>query len=271
MKMLILAVILAVMQAAPPIPRQTADNSAGTGANVKSESAPDQAKSLPTPVALKTNSNGTSKTDSGDKHPEDAEHTVGISKLPPVSVTKDWADWGVWVFSGLLVAVSFLQVWLLWRTLGAIKRQADIQEIAFLQWINIDNWKVGDDTTPNDQARRLRVSVDISNPTGFPLTIVEGGIRVERGQGKPSPSWGVGNLFLAPGITLTAVVYPYIMDMEYRCFNGGTTILQVRGKFVFRDVLGREKTQSIEGDILCSVNETIFRPSVLMAPKENQA
>ncbi len=91
MKYLTLAVLFAVMQMPAQAPRKPADNS--------------------------------------QQHTEDAQHTVGISKLPPVSVTKDWADWGVWVFSGLLVVVGFLQVWLLWGTLRAIRRQADIMDL----------------------------------------------------------------------------------------------------------------------------------------------
>jgi hypothetical protein len=41
---------------------------------------------------------------------------------------RDWADWGYWIFSLLLVAVGGFQVFLLWRTLRAIKRQADIMD-----------------------------------------------------------------------------------------------------------------------------------------------
>jgi hypothetical protein len=53
---------------------------------------------------------------------------IEITKFPAVSISRDWIDWGFWVFSGLLVVVGSLQVWLLWRTLGAISRQADSLE-----------------------------------------------------------------------------------------------------------------------------------------------
>jgi hypothetical protein len=42
-----------------------------------------------------------------------------------VSVTREWPDWGLWVFNLLLVIVGGFQIWLLFRTFGAIKRQAD--------------------------------------------------------------------------------------------------------------------------------------------------
>jgi hypothetical protein len=120
-----LAVFLTVVQTAPPIPRKAADNSAQVATQVKNESTTKQAPALPSPAPLKTDSDGPPKTDSKEQRPNNAEHTVGISKLPPVSVTRDWADWGVWVFSLLLVVVGVLQVGLLRSTLGAIRRQAD--------------------------------------------------------------------------------------------------------------------------------------------------
>ena len=89
MKYFALAVLLAVMQASPPVPRRAADNS--------------------------------------QQHTEDAQHTVGVSKLPTVTVTppkRDWADWGYWAFSALLVIVGALQIVLLCWTLRVIRRQA---------------------------------------------------------------------------------------------------------------------------------------------------
>jgi hypothetical protein len=131
MKIIALTVLLAVVQAPPPVPRKAANNSAQTATQIKSKSASDQAEPLPAPAPVKTDGNSTTKTDSDEQHPQDEEHTVGISKLPPVTVNppkRDWADWGYWAFSGLLVIVGGLQVWLLLATLGAIRRQGDQME-----------------------------------------------------------------------------------------------------------------------------------------------
>jgi hypothetical protein len=95
MKWLALVMLLAVFQASPPVPRKAPDRPA------QSNSA---------------------------KQPENTEHTVGISKLPTVTVAnpkRDWADWAYWGFNALLVAVGALQVVLLLWTLRAIRRQAD--------------------------------------------------------------------------------------------------------------------------------------------------
>ncbi|MGD0508916.1 MAG: hypothetical protein ABSA27_14030, partial [Terriglobales bacterium] len=82
MKIIALAVLLAIVQAAPPAPRKTADNSTSTTADIQSRSAPDQAKALPAPASAKTDSSGPAKANSSEQHPDDAQHAVGISKLP---------------------------------------------------------------------------------------------------------------------------------------------------------------------------------------------
>jgi hypothetical protein len=71
------------------------------------------------------------QTNIGSRHTEDAEHTVGISKLPPVTVNptkRDLADWGYWAFNLLLVLVGIAQVLLLRGTLKVIGRQTDIMD-----------------------------------------------------------------------------------------------------------------------------------------------
>ncbi len=69
-----------------------------------------------------------SQGNSHDQNNENKEHSIVIRELPPVTINtlKDWADWGYWGFSLGLLIVGGFQVWLVWKTLGAIKRQADI-------------------------------------------------------------------------------------------------------------------------------------------------
>jgi len=127
MKALALTMLLAVVQTAPPIPRKTADNPAQASANIQNKSAADQTKPLPSPSPVKTDSNGPSKSDSGEQHSKNDRDTVIVRQLPPVTINtarRDWADWGTWGFNLLLVAVGAFQVTLLCWTLRVIRVQA---------------------------------------------------------------------------------------------------------------------------------------------------
>lgn len=128
MKYLVLAVILAMMQASPPVPRKAANNPTHTSGNIEQHGQSDETVTGNPPSAIETSSGGPPESNSGEQHRNDAGYTVGISKLPPAAVTKDWADWGVWAFSLLLVIVGVLQTLLLRGTLRAIQRQADLLE-----------------------------------------------------------------------------------------------------------------------------------------------
>ena len=120
---LVLAVILSVVQATPPGPRKAADGTARASGNVQRQTNLQNeplAKSLPSPDKVRSEIHDEPGSKQGDK---DAQQAVRVTEFPPVSVTKDWADWGVWAFSGLLVLVGFLQAWLLKRTLKYVRRQ----------------------------------------------------------------------------------------------------------------------------------------------------
>lgn len=124
MKIIALAVLLTVMQAGPPIPRKSANNPAQAPTHVKGES---QAKTPSIPAPIKADGTEPTKSNSSKQHSEDTEHSISISKLPTVSVAapkRDLADWAYWGFNFLLVVTSGFQVYLLFRTLGAVNRQA---------------------------------------------------------------------------------------------------------------------------------------------------
>jgi hypothetical protein len=171
MRILALAVLFAVMQTAPPVPRKAPDNSAQTSAPVKSKSEPDQAKPLPSPAPLKTDSDGPAKGDSNEQRPENAQHTVEVSKLPPVTLNptkRDLADWAYWIFNFMLAAVGCFQVWLLYRTLAAISRQADqmvIQNARLEESIGVSRESV--QVVINKERARIRFEVS-EDPKLYP-------------------------------------------------------------------------------------------------------
>jgi hypothetical protein len=128
MRFIVLAVLLAVMQAAPPVPRKAPDNPAQATTNIKTQSKSRQTPSSPSPATAETSGNWPAKTDGSEESQKYTEHPIVISKLPAVALDtpkRDWADWGTWGFNFLLVAVGGLQVWLLFRTWKTVRRQAD--------------------------------------------------------------------------------------------------------------------------------------------------
>lgn len=131
MRVIASAVLLAIMQTLPPVPRKAADNAAGSRQHIENQSSPQKAPSPSSSSPINAEAANRNKAKGDSIRAEDAEQPIRITELPPVSVRpakRDWADWGYWVFSGLLVIVGGFQVWLLLRTLRAIGRQADLME-----------------------------------------------------------------------------------------------------------------------------------------------
>jgi hypothetical protein len=110
----VVTAFLAVAQTAAPIPRQAPDHPANANQN-----SANQNPVIPQPIqTVKEQYDGS--TEAGENKPQ----PIAIREFPPVSLTKDWTDRSYWIFSGLLVLVGGFQVWLSWRTLRALKRQA---------------------------------------------------------------------------------------------------------------------------------------------------
>jgi hypothetical protein len=114
MKCLVLIVFFIFSQTPFSAPRQT----------LNTNKTPRAQPSTPTePVAATSQQN----PDIAPK-PENNQQSVRVRELPPVSVSRDWADWVLWIFSGLLVGVGFLGVRLAYNTLKAIERQTKATE-----------------------------------------------------------------------------------------------------------------------------------------------
>jgi hypothetical protein len=60
----------------------------------------------------------------GEHTKDNAPRSVIVRELPTVSISKDWADRGVWWFSLCLVIVGAAQAFYVAKTLSAIKEQA---------------------------------------------------------------------------------------------------------------------------------------------------
>ncbi len=121
----IFAMILAFIQAPVPVPSKT---TAGTGNGVRKHASENQRNSSRTTPAHPTFAPALEQHNSSNQAAGDHPQSVSVREFPAVSISKDWTDKVYWAFSGLLVIVGSFQAWFLYRTLGAVKEQADIAE-----------------------------------------------------------------------------------------------------------------------------------------------
>src|SRR5690349_4752883 len=136
MKLAVFAVLLAIVQTAPPVPRQTSDDPTQGSKKAEEQAESNKTPTVKTTPKIATDNAASRNEDKGQSvTSENAQQTIGISKLPPVTVTppkKDWADWSYWGFNFLLVVVGSLQAALLWGTIRVLRRQLAVPYRAYL-------------------------------------------------------------------------------------------------------------------------------------------
>jgi hypothetical protein len=127
MKYLAAIAVIVLCAGYPPSPREADQRSSSAKQTTNTPDADKKPSAKPTP-SLDTRNADRPDGQTGNVIPDNKDQPVRVTSISPVSIksVKDWADWGYWAFTGLLVVVGFLQVWLLHRTLGAIKRQASL-------------------------------------------------------------------------------------------------------------------------------------------------
>ena len=118
-----LAVLLAIVQAPPPVPRKTTNPSAASGRDIKNNSTNEQAPTASSfPVQNATGS--PKKEDSGQRPGQtNASEPIRISELPTVSVSADWWTRSSVILTGLLVLVGAVGTSLALRTVRSIEKQ----------------------------------------------------------------------------------------------------------------------------------------------------
>lgn len=111
MKIVALAVLFAIMQASPPVPRKAAEDTAAARNSVQGQAKSNETNpSQPAPVA---DAKSTSDNDAArnEQKTENTQQSVVVSKLPSVTVVatdKTWADWILWGCNVLLVPITLL-------------------------------------------------------------------------------------------------------------------------------------------------------------------
>ena len=123
---MILAALLAIVQAPSPVPRKVPDSASDKRKGVGRSADDNKATTIPAPSVVKPVAPNPEQNANNTPKPKDEGESVRVRELPRVTITKDWSDWGIWAFNGLLVLVGAFQLLVLWRQAKIMKVQAEI-------------------------------------------------------------------------------------------------------------------------------------------------
>jgi hypothetical protein len=161
------------------------------------------------------------------------------------------------------------QVGIMGDQVALMKRQMDIQEAEMQQWIEVGNWKAESENTARGKA--LRITVEIANPTSFPLTISQGQIRIAGRRQGGTITWITGDYYLIPKSPLIVTFHFQITDIEHdELFQNGRMHFDVEGSLSYIDTLKNRKTQPVGGVLTCNSKRTSLTPSAgAMEPRDS--
>ena len=142
--MFVVAVILLLTQAAAPTSTETSSSSVNATHAINTQSHDKKTDTTPLVPSIDTAKTPGLNAHGETQGPDTKQQSVKVMEFPTLSIRRDRIDWGLWVFNALLVVVGASQAWFLWRTLQAIKRQANsaAKEVVLLNraYLTVDNW-----------------------------------------------------------------------------------------------------------------------------------
>ena len=135
------------------------------------------------------------------------------------------------------------------RTLNAILRQVDLQDRIMQQWVDYGNWRT--EYVIIDGQQVLRISLDIVNPTSFPVILPSSEIRFEM-DGVEQTCKAAPNCGLLPNkpqrITVT-------FSMGKNCvaefFCGSGVVIHINGTLDHVGSIGKLCNQKFKGLVWC--------------------
>jgi hypothetical protein len=183
------------------------------------------------------------------------------------------------LFTGMLVCIGWRGVEAAKETLLDIKRQADLMEVAYQQWIDVSNWQcaarfaTAAAPTPAQQfgfenqsvtVEAVTVVFEVQNPTDYPLIIPSGQINLTL-----QNEVGTTHCFTGDGARLNPKQVQ-VKDVPFRLtenqsaqYVGGELLISVEGQLDFIDVLGRKQPHPIHGMLRCSTRGARFQSDVM--------
>jgi hypothetical protein len=155
-----------------------------------------------------------------------------------------------------IIATLFAIVWqscLTRRAAVAAEDSIKLQEMAYKQWLELKDWKV----VVSEDEKSLNVSVNLINPTNFPVALSLIKITLEFGQGVERHLIRKGRDLL-PRDPVKMTADGPLSDLARPHYFESSIGILVRGKLEFVSVLKRPESQEILGMLSCGSSKTDF-------------
>lgn len=254
MRFLILAMLLAVAQTPSPVPRKTPDSANGTSQGVTKDASSNKAPAQSSPPLVKSIESNPEQNPGNTKKTKDDGQTVRVRELPSVSVSRDWADWLLWAFNGLLVIAGFLGIRFAYKTLKTIEKQTkatedaatatqdsvELQKVAMEQWIDIRELTVQAYVPQGVNESKFPMSFKLGNPTKFPLTLKTLTIWIDR---KHIQSVVYRYLLLPPDKDIPVAVEWHIEGVNLSNYRANFLMFELGGLITFTDAFKEAREQ----------------------------
>lgn len=115
--LIVVAVLLTIVQALNPVPGKAPNSPTSTSQGIQKNADSNHNPAANSSSAVNPVQPNQNEKSGSSPQGKDAQQSVRITEFPGVSVSRDWADWMLWVFSGLLVLAAFLGIHVANRTL----------------------------------------------------------------------------------------------------------------------------------------------------------
>ncbi len=227
MKLLIMAMLLSVVQVPAPAPPKAANNTTRSSQQKAKNAESDKAPAAPAPAQTAPRPDS-EQVDGGGKPSNEQQHTVAVSKLPPVSVSRNGWDWFYLVLTALLVLIGGVTVAAIWyqaretrkaaeaaresadaarKSAEAMEKSVRLQQAQLEQWIDTtDDWDVDGGYLSNKivSSAALTISFGVVNPTKMLLTLRSVVVSVS----------GEQVVSRSPGSVLSPEGTPYMLEFK---------------------------------------------------------
>jgi hypothetical protein len=179
---------------------------------------------------------------------------------PPVShAPLHDPNWVLVIVGSITCLVVGWQSWETRKSAQATHKTVELQELAYNQWLNVEDWKTS--ITTGKGRIVLRLQFKVVNPTSFPLTITQAYFTV-----LGDIEGLIAETFCPPNVPLSVDESIAVTQQQATEWDRGILHMPFRAVISFAGVLKRPMVQQLNGILVCGYNSTVFVPGLPITP-----